>query len=114
MADDVVYVNVEDGMKRVMNNMKLYVRLITKFRNDTKLEGLEAAFAGGDMEKAQIETHTLKGLAANLSFSEMFKQCLALETLLKAGTMDQAQLETVKTVFTATLQDVDKVIAENA
>ncbi|MCL2270221.1 MAG: Hpt domain-containing protein [Treponema sp.] len=114
MDDNVIYVNVNDGVKRVMNNLKLYVRLIAKFRNDTKLDELEAAFTAGDMEKAKIEAHTLKGLAANLSFTELFKQCLELETQIKAGTAGQAQLETVITVFSVTLQEIDKVVSENA
>ena len=114
MADEVVYVDINEGTKRVMNNIKLYVRLITKFKNDTNLNNLETAFAEDDMEKAQIATHTIKGLAANLSFSELFKQCLELETRVKAGVMDKVQLETVKTVFSATLQEIDKVVAENA
>jgi HPt (histidine-containing phosphotransfer) domain-containing protein len=110
---DVVYVNFEEGSKRVMNNVKLYVKLLTKFKLDTKLENLEAALAAGDMEKAQTEAHTIKGIAANLSLTELFNQSLALETQIKAKAPESAQMETVKTVFAQTLQEVDKVIAQN-
>ena len=113
MAEDVVYLDYADGIKRVMNNAKLYVKLLTKFRNDTKLDDLEAALAAGDMEKAQGAAHTVKGVAANLSLSELFKQSLELETQIKAKSVDPNQIETIKTVFSATLQEVDKVIAEN-
>ena len=113
MADDVVYLDYADGIKRVMNNAKLYVKLLTKFRNDTKLDDLEAALAAGDMEKAQGAAHTIKGVAANLSLSELFKQSLELETQIKAKAVNPNQIETIKTVFAATLQEVDKVIAEN-
>jgi HPt (histidine-containing phosphotransfer) domain-containing protein len=114
MADDVVYIDIADGVKRVMNNKKLYVKLLTKFRDDTKLSEIEAAFAAGNMEKAQNATHTIKGVAANLSLSELFKQCLKLETQIKAREVDPAQVETVKTVFDATLVEINKVIAEYA
>jgi HPt (histidine-containing phosphotransfer) domain-containing protein len=113
MADNVVYLDYADGIKRVMNNAKLYVRLLTKFRNDTKLDDLEAALAAGDMEKAQGAAHTIKGVAANLSLAELFKQTLELETQIKAKAVEPNQMETVKTVFAETLQEVDKVIAEN-
>jgi len=113
MADGAVYVNVNEGSARVMNNIKLYVRLLTKFRNDNNLNELEAAIAAGDMTKAQNAAHTVKGVAANLALSELFKQCLELETQIKSGAVNPAQLETVKTVFAATLQAIDKVIAEN-
>ncbi|MDR2479239.1 MAG: Hpt domain-containing protein [Treponema sp.] len=113
MADEVIYVNAEEGAKRVMNNAKLYVKLLTKFKTDTKLDDLEAALAAGDLEKAQAAAHTVKGIAANLSLSELFKQTLELETQIKAKAVDSSQMETVKTAFAATLQEVDKVIAQN-
>jgi HPt (histidine-containing phosphotransfer) domain-containing protein len=111
---DVIYVNFDEGVKRVMNNAKLYVKLLAKFKNDTRLDSLEAALAAGDMEKAQVEAHTVKGVAANLSLSGLFDQTLELETQIKARAVDPNQLETVKTVFAATLQEIEKVIAQNA
>jgi len=113
MADDAVYVNVAEGSARVMSNMKLYVKLLGKFKNDNNLNELEAAIAAGDLVKAQNAAHTIKGVAANLAFTELFKQCLELETQIKNGAASPAQLETVKTVFAATLQAIDKVISEN-
>ena len=113
MPDNVVYLDYADGVKRVMNNAKFYAKLLTKFKNETKLDDLEAGIVTGDMEKAQAAAHTIKGLAANLSLSELFKQSLELETQLKAGTIDPNQLETVKTVFAATLQEIEKVIEAN-
>jgi len=113
MADDAVYVNVTEGSARVMSNMKLYVKLLGKFKNDNNLNELEAALAAGDLTKAQNAAHTIKGVAANLAFSELFKQCLELETQIKNGAVNPAQTETVKTVFAATLREIDKVITEN-
>jgi len=113
MADNAVYIDFADGLKRVVNNTKLYVKLLDKFKNENKLDGLEAAIKAGDMEKARNAAHTLKGVAANLSLTELYKQSLALETQIKGGAADPAQLNTVKTVFTRTLQEIDKVIAEN-
>ena len=113
MADEVVYLDFAEGIKRVMNNAKLYVKLLTKFRNDTNLGALEADIAAGDMEKAQNAAHTIKGVAANLSLTELFKQSLELETQIKAGAPSPAQMETVKTVLAATFVEIDRVIAEN-
>jgi HPt (histidine-containing phosphotransfer) domain-containing protein len=113
MADEVIYVNLNEGVKRVMNNAKLYIKLLTKFKTDTKLDDLETALGAGDLEKAQAAAHTLKGLAANLSLSELFKQSLELETQIKAQAVDPGQIETLKAAFAQTLQEVDKVIAQN-
>jgi len=110
---DIVYIDMADGVKRVMNNTKLYVKLLAKFRDDTKLDDIETALAAGDLEKARNAVHTLKGIAANLSLAELFKQSLELETQIKAGAVNPTQMGTVKTVFAATIQEVSKVIAEN-
>jgi HPt (histidine-containing phosphotransfer) domain-containing protein len=113
MADNVVYIDFADGIKRVMNNTKLYIKLLTKFKADTNLDILESAIAAGDMEKAKNAAHTLKGLSANLSLTELNKQSLALETQIKTGAADPAQFSAVKSTFARTLQEIDKVISEN-
>ena len=113
MADNPVYVDFEDGKKRVMNNAKLYVKLLTKFKDGTKLDELEAAVAAADWEKAQTQAHTIKGVAANLSLTELANQSLEIENQIKAGAVAPGVMEQVKAVFSATLQEVEKVIAEN-
>jgi HPt (histidine-containing phosphotransfer) domain-containing protein len=114
MADNVIYIDVAEGVKRVMNNTKLYVKLLTKFKDDKNLTELEDALAAGDLQRAQASAHTLKGLAANLSLTELYKQSLALETQIKAGSVDPDQEEAVKNVYSQTLVETDKVIAQYA
>jgi len=111
MANEV-YVNVEEGLKRVMNNSKLLAKLFKKFKDDKNLNDIEAAFAANDTAKAQVSAHTLKGLSANLSLTELYKQVLELETQIKAGTLNADQLQVVKTTYSQTLVEVDKVIAQ--
>jgi HPt (histidine-containing phosphotransfer) domain-containing protein len=113
MADDAAYIDFADGVKRVMNNTSLYVKLLTKFKTDTNLDNLETAITAGDMEKARNAAHALKGISANLSLTELYKQIFALETQIKGGAPDSAQLNTVKTAFAKTLQEIDKVITKN-
>ena len=111
---DVVYIDVAEGIKRVMNNSKLYAKLLVKFKDDKNLVELDEALAAGDLQKAQASAHTLKGLAANLSLSELFNQSLELETQIKAGSVNPEQLATVKDVYAQTLIETDKVIAQYA
>ena len=113
MADDVVYVDFADGLKRMMNNAKLYVKLLAKFRDGTGIGALEAAFGEGNLEKTQSEVHTLKGLAANLSLAALAEQCLSLETEAKNGKLSRPKLETVKAVFDATMREIDRIVTEN-
>jgi HPt (histidine-containing phosphotransfer) domain-containing protein len=108
-----VYVDFEEGTKRVMNNAKLYVKLITKFRNENNLDDLSAALTAADYEKAQAAAHTLKGIAANLSLTELFEKVRDLESQIKEKAVQGGAFETVKTVFDETVKEVDKVIAQN-
>jgi len=111
---DVVYINIEEGSKRVMNNVKLYVKLLAKFKDDPNFNEINTAVAAGDNEKARGCTHTLKGLAANLSLTELYKQSLELETQIKAGSINPDQLNILKNVYEQTLIETDKVISQNA
>ena len=111
---DVIYIDEEDGKKRVMNNGKLYAKLLTKFKNDTNLDDLTAFAGAQDWEKAQAAAHTIKGVAANLSLTELFKQSLDVETQIKGKSLNPDSLESLKACFTETLIAVEKVIAQNA
>ena len=111
---DVVYINEADGKKRVMNNGKLYAKLLTKFKTDTNLDEL-ITFAGAqDWEKAQAAAHTIKGIAANLSLTELFNQSLDCETQIKGKALKPESLESLKKCFNETLAAIDNVIAQYA
>ena len=108
---DVVYVNEEDGKKRVMNNGKLYAKLLTKFKEGTNLTELQSFVDAQDWEKAQVSAHTIKGVAANLSLTELYTQCLDVETQLKQKSLNMESFENLKSCFNETLTAVEKVIA---
>jgi len=110
MAADLILIDVEDGIKRVMNNSKLYVKLLGKFKEDTNLNDLTAAIAEGNLENARNKAHTLKGLAANLSLIELQKQALEIESQLKEGVVEQSKLDEVRNIYNITIEQVDKVI----
>ena len=110
---DVVYINEEEGKKRVMNNGKLYAKLLTKFKADTNLSDLLDHAEAQDWAKAQVSVHTLKGIAANLSLTELFNRSLDVETQIKGKALKPGSLEELKTCFTETIIQVDKVIAKN-
>ena len=114
---NVVYINEEEGKKRVMNNAKLYAKLLTKFMTDNYdkyLDELVAFSEAQDWEKAQGSAHTIKGVAANLSLTELFIQSLDVETQIKEKSLKPESLENLKACFAETLHAVEKVIAQNA
>ncbi|MDR2965969.1 MAG: Hpt domain-containing protein [Treponema sp.] len=110
---DVVLIDPKDALKRVMNNEKLYAKLLNKFKSDnSNIKEMEEALAKGDLEKAKNAVHTIKGLAANLSLVELHKQSLEMESQIKAGSVNPGQFDELKNVFTLTLTEMDKVIAQ--
>jgi HPt (histidine-containing phosphotransfer) domain-containing protein len=108
----VVFIDQADGLKRVMNNAKLYVKLLDKFKTGTNLNELSAALTAGDYEKAQVAVHTIKGVAANLSLTELYKQSLNLENQIKAKSVVPGAFESLNACFVETLKHIDKVIAQ--
>jgi HPt (histidine-containing phosphotransfer) domain-containing protein len=113
MADGVVYVNVVEGQKRVMNNAKLYRRLLAKFKAENNLNELAVALNAGEFEKAQGAAHTIKGIAANLSLSELYRQSLEVETQIKGKSVEPGAMETLSACFASTLEAIDKVLAQD-
>ena len=111
---DIVYVDQEDGKKRVMNNAKLYAKLLGKFRDETNIDPIFSALDAGNYEEAQGHAHTIKGITANLSIKDLNEKIVELEAQIKAKSVDPQIVEAVKTSFAATIPEVDKVIAENA
>ena len=111
---NTVYINEEEGKKRVMNNVKLYTKLLTKFQADTNMNDLMASTDAQDWEKAQGAAHSIKGLSANLSLTELFNQSLEVESQIKGKSLKQETLENLKACYEETLIQVGKVIAKNA
>jgi len=110
----IVYIDQEDGKKRVVNNAKLYAKLLGKFRDETKLEPVFSALEAGNYELAQSLVHTIKGITANLSIKDLNEKIIEFESQIKAKSVDPQTIEAVKASFAATLPEVEKVIAENA
>jgi HPt (histidine-containing phosphotransfer) domain-containing protein len=113
MAEGVVYVDAAEGQKRVMNNAKLYHRLLAKFKAENNRDELAAAVNAGEYEKAQGAAHTIKGIAANLSLSELYKQSLDIETQIKSRSVAPGAMDTLSLCFAETLKAIDKVLIQD-
>jgi HPt (histidine-containing phosphotransfer) domain-containing protein len=111
---DIVLINIEEGSKRVMNNTKLYAKLLIKFKDDPNMQNIENAFNEGEKEKAQTAVHALKGLASNLSLIELTAKAIELEAQIKTGLLNQDMLSIVKEIYKLTIIEADKVITKYA
>ncbi|MDR0599769.1 MAG: Hpt domain-containing protein [Treponema sp.] len=112
--EDIVYIDQEDGKKRVMNNGKLYARLLTKFKTETRLDPVFEALDAGNWEEAQARVHAVKGITANLSIKALNQLVMELELQIKAKSVKPETIEAVKNCFAATLPKLEQVIEQNA
>ncbi|MHB9291050.1 hypothetical protein Holit_00121 [Hollandina sp. SP2] len=108
----IVYINVEEGLKRVMHNKTLYVKLLCKLKADTHFTDLTAALQVKDYENAQTAAHAIKGMAANLSLTELFTQAMQLEGRLKNHIIHDDSLEIITRCYEKTLISIDKVLEQ--
>jgi len=111
---DVVYIDQEEGIRRLMNNGKLYAKILAKFKADTDLGGLEAAIGAQSWDSAKAVAHAIKGVAANLSLIELFKQIEGLETQIEGQSVAPDAVEKLRSCFAETMIHVNKVIAKYA
>jgi HPt (histidine-containing phosphotransfer) domain-containing protein len=79
--------NVKDAMGRLMNNKKLYDKLLKRFEAEYGdfNDKLRAAVDAGNMEEASLLAHTMKGLAGNLGADDLHEASKVVEALCKSG-----------------------------
>lgn len=71
-----------EALQRLMNEA-LVKRFILKFLNDDSMKILTDAVSEGDFETAFRGVHTLKGVAANLAFTDLRKAASELTEQLR-------------------------------
>ncbi|MDR0562934.1 MAG: Hpt domain-containing protein [Spirochaetaceae bacterium] len=114
MREGVVYVDQIEALKRLNQNKTFYVKLLNKFKSDfkSKPDELIAAASSANYGEAQVLAHTLKGTAANLALTELYKQSLEVETQIKGGAVRPESLQDIKACFADTLTAIDMVIQQ--
>ncbi len=80
-------IDIEDGLRRLSGNKKLYHNILMKFHEShaDDMKKLDSALANDDMELAQHIAHTVRGVAGNVGAKALFKAAEACENLIKKG-----------------------------
>jgi polar amino acid transport system substrate-binding protein len=75
----------ETALARLDGNGQLYRRLLTKFAVNQAgtVDKIEAALHAGDLERARLLAHTLKGVTGNIGAETLQAAAGALETALR-------------------------------
>ncbi len=87
--------DVEDGLKRCLDNEGFYIDLVKSVIPDTRVAELEKAIGDNDLDKAFEIAHALKGMYANLALTPLTKPvCEATELLRSRTNTDYSALIT--------------------
>ena len=78
--------DVDDGLKRCMNNEGFYLKLVEKAAADPSFEQLKEAVEGGDLGRGFELAHALKGVSANLSLTPIETPVREITELLRSRT----------------------------
>lgn len=97
-----------DAKNRLMMD-RLVEKFMLKFPNDPSMHELDDAIAAGDNESAFRAVHTLKGVAANLSFTELQKAASALTEQMRdlQHPADPQLYENVKSAYRNTISAIN-------
>ena len=77
------HIDLADGIKRVVNNKKLYFRLVGKFDCKKMVQDIIDTVNSKDYIKAAHATHALRGTASNLGFINIGNIASEIESLCK-------------------------------
>jgi HPt (histidine-containing phosphotransfer) domain-containing protein len=101
------YIDQESGLKRVGGSAALYKKLLGKFIEGKYQEQLEALLAEGKIEDATGMAHTIKGVAANLSLTEVNQLALQVEQALKTGGDYASLVPQLHAATDATIEEIN-------
>lgn len=104
-------VDYAEAMERFAGNEALFARLAVKYLNDPHFDGLREAMEAGDVKGAHQHAHTLKGVAGNLSFVDLYRAASRISDALRAEDFNAArellpEVERAHTTITSALEQM--------
>ncbi len=111
------FVDVSDGIDRVMGDRELYGRMLRRFRKDYS-DGdrpIRVALQAGDRALAHRLSHTLKGAAGMIGARSLHQVASALETALRTTSGSEAAcLDALTPVLAQVIAVLDKLLNDAA
>lgn len=108
-ACELPYIDVQDGIKRVMGNKALYMKLLGKFAGRQIVDGLIGDIREKDYRKIEQSAHTLKGLSANLGMQRLRYIAAEIESRAKENVDAAYIIADLSGTLEATMKVVDKL-----
>ena len=84
-------VDVDDGLKRLMGNEKLYKRLLGSFVKMIGTQAVDPDFDENEYTEAIEKAHSIKGTAGNLSLTPIYEAYTEILNLLRTDKPAEAK-----------------------
>ena len=104
MSNDANYIDVENALKRVGGNVDLYKKLLRIFLDENNYDALCENIENGNKEEAARLAHTIKGVSANLSLTNLRTVAANIEMESKAGNDCKTLVPELKETFDKTIE----------
>jgi len=76
-------IDAQDGMRRLANNKKLYIKLLTNFKGRQMADEVINGIKEGDHARVSAAAHAIKGVASNLGFTKLTEASKYIEEQAK-------------------------------
>jgi PAS domain S-box-containing protein len=83
-------IDIEEGLRRVGGNRKLYRKLLVEFYQDHRddVHAIRKALDQDDLETAQRLAHTIKGVSGSIGAGDLQREGASLDSSFKEGQQD--------------------------
>jgi CheY-like chemotaxis protein len=114
-AGSIKGIDLDQAMKVVNNNVKLYTHLLESFsKNDIYVKFLES-IEKNDVAAAESSAHALKGVSANLSLTDLHKIFSRVDETLKRGIVPkESEIAKLKQAYDEAMETIKAVVANPA
>ncbi|MCL2144459.1 MAG: response regulator [Endomicrobia bacterium] len=102
------YINIEEGLGRLINDKKLYFKLLNSFDGKKIANELIENINSGNFKASAVTAHTIKGIAANLGLIALWELSKEIEMKAKEEQSLLAYVDNITKITEKTL----KLIAE--
>lgn len=105
------FIDLSFGLSQLNGDPFLQVALLRKFANEyrTLEKRLEQKFQHCQYQEAIKDLHTLKGVCSNLGCTQLYQQCLQMETALKAVNQRPEAFSGFILALEGTLEEIDRL-----
>lgn len=90
-------IDVDKSLDRFMGNEELYFKFLKRYAQDETIEKIRKAMIEKDYGEAEMEAHTMKGVAFNLGLDALGRQFDEIVQNLRRGETAQAEKSLTET-----------------